>query len=116
MATTAVKKKRSSFGRILRAELEAQGVSVRELARRLSTDSTDTRKVENVRRLLQQYVAGEVSPGPEKRERIAAALSIDAAVFTDDAERQAERDRLMEAMKPLADLLLELATRAKDTV
>jgi transcriptional regulator with XRE-family HTH domain len=110
---TKTRKRRSSFGRILRVELDTQGVSIRELARRLSGDPSDVRKVENARRLLQQYVAGEVSPGEEKRELIAQALSIDPAVFAENAEKQAERDRLMDALEPLADLLLELATQAK---
>lgn len=110
MVATA-RKRRGSFGYILRSELEEQNVSIRELARRVA-ETPD--KVENVRRLLHQYLSGKVSPGHEMRDRIADALSIDPAVFTEDAERQAERDRVVDALGPLADILLELARKARD--
>ena len=109
--TTAARKKRSSFGRILRSELDEQGVTTRELARRIAPAPD---KVESSRRLLHQYLSGEVSPRAEMRIRIAAALAIDAAVFTEEAERQADREQLLDALEPLADILLELATKARD--
>lgn len=108
--TTAARKKHSSFGRILRTELDEQHVSIRELARRVANNEE---KIESNRRLLHQYLAGDVSPRAEMRARIAEALAIDPAVFTEDAERQAERERLMEALEPLADILLDLATQAR---
>ena len=110
MATAARRRRSASFGRILRSELEAQGVSIRELARRLA-ESDD--KIESERRLLHLYVSGEVSPRQEKRDRIAEALSIDPSVFTENAERQAERERLIEALEPLADVLLGIASKAR---
>lgn len=108
--TTAARKKRGSFGRILRTELDEQGVTTRELARRLAPVPE---KVESHRRLLHQYLSGGVSPRAEMRTRIADALAIDPDVFTEDAERQAERERLMDALEPLADILLDLATKAR---
>ena len=107
---TAAQKKQGSFGRILRTELAIKQVSIRELARRIADDES---RVENVRRLLHQYLSGDVSPREEMRERIADALAIDPAVFAEDAERQAERERLMNALEPLADILLEVATKAR---
>lgn len=108
--TAAARKKRGSFGRILRSELEEQGVSIRELARRVAENEGH---VESVRRLLHQYLSGEVSPRIEMRDRIADALMIEPSVFAEDAERQAERERLMDALEPLADILLEVATKAR---
>lgn len=108
--TTAARRNHSSFGRILRSELDDQGVTTRELARRLAPAPE---KVESHRRLLHQYLSGNVSPRPDMRSRIAAALEIDPDVFTEDAERQAERERLTDALEPLADLLLDLATKAR---
>lgn len=110
MATAARRRRSTPFGRILRSELEAQGVSIRELARRLARSDE---KVENERRLLHLYVSGEVSPGTEKRERIADALAIDPSTFAEDAERQAEREQLVAALEPLVDTLLDLATKAR---
>ena len=49
----------------------------------------------------------------EMRGRIAEALAIDPSVFAEDAERQAERERLAAALEPLVDILLELATEAR---
>lgn len=108
MAT--VVRKKHSFGRILRSQLDEQHISTRELARRLAPSPE---KVESHRRLLHQYLSGDVSPRPEMRQRIADALAIDPAVFTEDAERQAERQQLMGALEPLADILLDLATKAR---
>lgn len=109
--SSVARKRKGSFGRILRAELDEQNVSIRELARRVADNAE---KIESNRRLLHQYLSGEVSPRPEMRERIAEALEIDPAVFAEDAERQAERERLMDALEPLADILLDLAKGARE--
>lgn len=111
MATVIGRRPRSLFGEILRAELERQGISTRELARRLA-DGPE--KVENTRRTLIRYMRGEVLPGLQARETIAAALSLDPAVFADDADRAARRDRVLDALAPLADVLLQLATEIRD--
>lgn len=107
---TAAHKKHSSFSRILRSALDEQHVSTRELARRIASAPE---KVESSRRLLHQYLSGEVSPRAEMRDRIAEALSIDPEVFTEDAEREAERERLLDALEPLADILLDVAIKAR---
>ncbi len=107
----ATRKRRSLFGELLRAELDTQGISIRELARRLTAE--DESKLENVRRSLMRYVQGEVTPGVDHREAIAAALGIDPAIFADDAERAARRERILSALEPLADVLLDLAVEHK---
>lgn len=109
--TTATRRRRGSFGRILRSELEEKNVTVRELSRRIA--AVEGSKPDNVRRLLHQYLAGEVSPRPAMRLRIANALAIDPGIFAEDTERQAEHERLMDALEPLADILLDLAVKAR---
>lgn len=111
MATTTPRRPRSAFGDILRSELEAQEVSTRELARRIA-DSPD--KIENQRRTLIRYIRGEVMPGQHARATIAAALGIDPALFADDADRAAKRERVLDALAPLADVLLDLAIEIRD--
>lgn len=102
---------RSLFGEILRQELEIQGVSQRELARRLSDDAS---KIENTRRSLIRYISGEVMPSPQMRDAIAEALAIDPTVFAEDADRAARRGRVLDALAPLADVLLDIAIEIRD--
>jgi transcriptional regulator with XRE-family HTH domain len=109
---TATRRPRTLFGEILRQELDSQGVSIRELARRLTADEPE--KIENTRRTLIRYMQGEVQPGVQAREAIAEALSIDPQVFADDADRAAKRERVLDALAPLADVLLELAIEIRD--
>lgn len=111
MAATATRKRRSLFGEILRTELDAQGISIRALARRLTNDEA---KLENTRRSLMRYIQGEVAPGPEARMAIADALGIDPSIFADDAERTARRERIIAAFEPLADVLLDIAIEIRD--
>lgn len=103
---TSTKRARSGFGTILRRELDAQGISTRELARRLTREEPDS--IENMRRTLIRYMQG-TSPGESRREAIARELGIDAAVFAEDKIRNERRDRVLDALAPLADVLLELA-------
>lgn len=100
-------RRRSGFGEILRRELDEQGVSVRELARRLTVEQPE--KLENMRRSLGRYISGEVSPGQSARETIAEALSVDHEIFAEEAVHTARREKLLDALAPLADVLLELA-------
>lgn len=110
MAGTTTKR-RSLFGEILRGELEQQGVSTRELARRLAADEGSA---ENTRRTLIRYLQGEVVPGQIMREAIAEALSIDPTVFDEGAERDARRERVLDALAPLADVLLDIVTEIRE--
>lgn len=111
MAVTT-RRPRSLFGEILRRELETQGVSNRELARRLTADEPE--KIENCRRSLIRYIGGEVIPSPQMREAIASALDIDPAVFDEAADRAARRERVMDALAPLADVLLDIAVEIRE--
>lgn len=102
-------KTRSAFGDTLRQQLEATGVSIRKLSRLLASSPEHA---EPKRRLLQKYVAGEVTPSEQARIEIAAALGVDAAVFAEDSEAAAAERRLYEAMAPLAAELTRLAIEA----
>lgn len=110
MATVVHQKRRSPFGNLLREALEETGVSTKELSRRLADTPG---QAEAKRRLLQKYVSGEVSPGAESRAEIAAALAIDGARFAEDKEHEERLDQILNALVPLADALLELATQAR---
>lgn len=98
---------RSGFGEILRRELEANGVSTRELARRLTSEEPE--RLDNMRRTLIRYIQGSLSPRSQARDAIAAALKVDSAVFAESAIHTERRNRVLDALKPLADVLLELA-------
>ena len=50
LSGSATRRPRTLFGEILRQELDSQGVSIRELARRLTADEPE--KIENTRREL----------------------------------------------------------------
>lgn len=105
MAT--VTRRRSGFGDILRRELDGQNVSIRELARRLTLGEPD--RLENVRRSLGRYISGEVAPGTDAREAISDALGVEYEMFAEDAIRNARREKVLDALAPLADVLLDLA-------
>jgi transcriptional regulator with XRE-family HTH domain len=117
---------RSLFGNILRRELDGKGVSVKQLARLIATEraveagleTAPTGAVESVRRLLNKYLIGETSPEQPMRESIARHLGSDPAVFADEAIQLERRRRIADALLPLADVLLEIATdvatRAKE--
>jgi len=101
---------RSPFGDILRRELDAAGLSVRQLSRRLADGDV---RAEHQRRMLQRYISGQTSPSQAARDRIADALGIPRDRFVEDAERRAELERVLNALAPLAAVLHELAVSAK---
>lgn len=109
MATTT-QKPRSPFGNLLRDALDETGVSVKELSRRIAKEP---HQAEAKRRLLQKYVAGDVAPGVEARNEIAAALGVDPQRFAVDKEREEQLRQLLNAFVPLADTLLDLAIEAR---
>lgn len=104
-------KPRSPFGDMLRDALEETGVSIKGLSRLLADEPEHA---EAKRRLLQKYVGGEVSPGGEARNAIADALGVPRERFHEDKELEARRRRILTALIPLADELLELATEARE--
>ena len=109
MATVLHQKPRSPFGNLLRDALNETGVSIKELSRRIGQDG----HAEAKRRLLQKYISGEVSPGVDARQEIAVALAIDPERFAEDKEREEQRQQILNALIPLADQLLEIATAAR---
>jgi len=118
MATVAKQKVRSPFGNLFREALDETGTSIRGLARQLvgllpGEPDIDGR-AEAKRRLLQKYVTGEVSPGESARLDLAAELGIDPQRFAVDQEREEQRKQIMNALIPLADQLLEIATAARN--
>lgn len=98
---------RSPFGDLLREALSEQGVTIRELARRLAKND-EFEVVDNKRRMLTRYIKGEVTPGPNVREAIADALDVPHDRFAEDRELEEQFRRLAEALMPLADELLRL--------
>ena len=111
MATVVRQKPRSPFGHLLREALDDTGVSVKELSRRIAKTPG---QAEAKRRLLQKYVTGEVSPGPDARDEISVALGIDGARFAEDREREEKFQQIMNSLIPLADTMLELAIHARE--
>lgn len=109
---TSTRRAPSLFGEILRRELETQGISNRELARRLTAG--DPEKLENTRRSLIRYIQGEVVPSEAMRDTIAAALSIDPSLFADDADRAEQLAKVRGALDNLAEVLLDIAVGVRD--
>lgn len=122
MAVVAISKPRSPFGEVLHQALaEKDNMSVRQLSRLLAGISGDTepdrlteKRAEDKRRLLQRYITGDRSPSDETRDEIADALNMPRARFAVDREHDLRQRRLMNALAPLADVLLELAAEARD--
>lgn len=92
---------RSQFGSLLRDALTSQGVSIRELARRLNPERPET-----ARRSLIRYIKGEVIPEQRNRDEIAAALGLSTDYFAENAEEALQRERLARALEPLLDALM----------
>lgn len=104
---------RSGFGEVLRGFLDTDGVTLRELARRVSHEGGES-QIESKRRLIRRYISGEVEPSRKARDEIAVALGRDPSVFDEDAERAAEIRQIHGAMLGLAETLHALAMKARD--
>lgn len=112
MAATT-KRPRSLFGEILRRTLEEQGVSNRELARRLTIENPA--RLENTRRALIRYIRGEVTPSDQARDAIAKALGLDPAAFAAQVAPDPRREVLYAAVENLVDALMhEISVRQLD--
>lgn len=99
---------------LLRAALEERHVSVKELARRLSSDAGTA--VESERRGLQRYLKGEVTPEPEKAAAIARALDQPEEQFVQTARLQRSiPELLLEIDARLETLAAELRSRDAKT-
>lgn len=84
MATNG--KVRSPFGEKLRAELARQGISIRELGRRM-----DPAKPDIARRNLSRWIAG-TKPTKGSRVLVAHALEVDPSHFDEDDDEEADQE------------------------
>lgn len=110
MAATPTKP-RSTFGEILKTELDEQGVTIRELARRM-TASDDFTEIESKRRMLQRYLRGDVQPNERVRNEIADALAVPRQRFDEDRERERWKQQIMASLDILGDVFVDLLERA----
>lgn len=94
----------------LRQAIEEAGISQRELARRIiarldDTDQPDPRRVENERRQLAKYLAGQHAPERTRAELLSQLLEKPVGYFV---ERDEVRLRLIDQIRGLADGLDDL--------
>lgn len=82
-------------------------MSQRELARRLVGPKATDNRVENERRQIGRYLSAETVPSPEKAERMAAILKVDASLFQ-DTESGTPR-RLLDQIVALRELTEEIS-------
>lgn len=102
-------KSRSPFGHLLRDILDEKGITIRDLSRLLARDPTDFTDAESKRRMLQRYLKGDIVPNDRVRHEIADALQEPRERLAEDREQEQQRRRVIEAITPLADALLEIA-------
>lgn len=107
MATAT--KPSSPFGQLLRDILDEKGITIRELSRRMVDDPGDFTEVESKRRMLQRYLRGDVTPNARVRQEIADGLAEPRERLAEDREQEQQRRRVIEAITPLADALLDIA-------
>lgn len=99
-----------SFAALLREAITDEGLSVKELARRLSAESGT--EVESERRGLQRYLKGEVTPEPDKAALIARQLGRPESAFALSARLQPSlQERLEELVARLDELADEIRKR-----
>lgn len=96
-------KPRSRFGEQLRGELGRQGLSIRQLSRRI-----DPSKPEHARRALARWIAG-TTPTAASRRAVAEALGVDPAFFDDDEDEEAAT-----ALRAITALFGDLVGRIVD--
>lgn len=82
---TSTPKIRSRFGEQLRVELDRQGLSIRQLSRRL-----DPAKPEQARRALGRWIAG-TKPTEASKRAVAVALGLDENTFADPDDGESDQ-------------------------
>lgn len=97
----------------LRTALQTAGMSQRGLARALAGSRADDRRVENERRQIARYLAGENVPTLPKSKRIAAILGGAPDEYTHSADER--RQRALQ-LRELASLVDELRKFVEDEV
>lgn len=101
---------RTSFGRKLRRSLDRQGVSVRELARRIRPDDPETGR-RNIARWLAP-VDRAVTPSRATINAVADVLGVDPAELADDDEESDPAVTLVNLVKQIAANAAREAVRA----
>lgn len=86
-------KVRTNFGNKLRSELDRQGISIRELGRRI-----DPSRPEIARRNLSRWIAG-TRPTKSSRVLVAHALGVDPSHFDEDEDE--EDDEMADLVRAL---------------
>ena len=101
--------RQATFGRRLRADLEAQKVSVRELGRRLNPNEPQVG-----RRAVHKYLADKHVPRRSTRARLAVALGFEPGRYDDEDDE--EEDLLLELLSTVRNIESLLAARAMEAV
>lgn len=91
---------RTAFGQKLRAELDAQRLSIRKLARTMAPEHP-----EPMRRNIARWIGGYNQPSRIHRIAIAEALGVPAERFLDDDDEEA--DPLVDLMRVLRRVVRE---------
>lgn len=86
----------------LRQAIADKGISQRELARRIAGPEADPKRVENERRQIGKYLAGQHAPTPERATLLAEILEKPSGYFIDPDEG---RTRLIDQMRSLVTLV-----------
>lgn len=89
----------------LREAIAEREVSQRQLARELAGPDADDRRVENERRQLAKYLAGQHAPTVERARLLAELLGKPADYFI---EPETARTRLVDQMRAMAVMLDDL--------
>ena len=92
----------SRFASRVRAEMDAQSLSVRALARRI-----DPANLDRARRNLHRWLDEGMSPSRTSRVGVARALGIDPSELEDDDEESDPLDALANAIKALVRVEFE---------
>lgn len=100
---------RSNFVRRVRAEMSAQELSVRALARRM-----DPANLDRARRNLHRWLDEGISPSRASRTEVAVALGIAEAELADAEEE--DDPAMREAFHIFVDLMSKVTSRAPQAV
>lgn len=96
-----------SLAERLRAAISEKGISQRQLARLIAGEDADERRVENERRQLGKYLAGQHAPSISKAQLIARLLDKPENYFID--ERLTAR-RLPELVGEVYELVADISS------
>lgn len=110
---TVIRHPRTEFGRKLHVELERQGVSVRELARRMQPGNP-----EGMRRNIARWLSSEVTavvPSPASVNATAEALGVSPDALADE-EDEDDQDVYAPLTRAVREVVRAELRKAKDEV